>query len=186
MKKSISPYGVAAFAAYLLTQPLSMAYAEDTQAFKDDLVKAGFVYNFVKFVAWPGDRAITKSTNIDVCVIGDSPMNNTGHIFKTASTERLKMNLVNEPSWRNAIKHCHIVVISDDQAGKLPEMMLGFKKEPVLTVSEIENFAQSGGIMQFVTEDNKIQLIVNLKAAKEAGLSIDAQLLEIAKQVLNK
>ena len=56
----------------------------------------------------------------------------------------------------------------------------------MLTVSDIDNFADSGGMIGFVTNDNKIKVEVNTKAVTSAGLRVDAQLLEIAVKVIDK
>ena len=41
-------------------------------------------------------------------------------------------------------------------------------------------FAQAGGIIGFVTTNNKIKLQININAAKEAGLNISSKLLSVA------
>ena len=55
---------------------------------------------------------------------------------------------------------------------------------PILTVGEMDHFAENGGAIGFCTEDNKIRFEVNLDAAGKAGLKISAKLLALAKTVL--
>ena len=64
--------------------------------------------------------------------------------------------------------------------------MAALRGQPVLTVSDIGNFAESGGMIGFVTDDNKVKVEVNAKAITSAGLRVDAQLLEIAVKVIDK
>ncbi len=186
MTNNISKYGLAAIAVTLLTQPVSNAYADDTQVFKDNLVKAGYIYNFVKFVEWPGDKSPANLSNLDICVMGDSPISTTSVVFKSASTPKLKLSLVEEPSASNAIKHCHILVIGNSEDEKLPQILAALRTQPVLTVSEISNFVDAGGMIELLTVDGSVKFLVNLKPVSAAGMRIDAQLLEIAKKVINK
>jgi len=55
---------------------------------------------------------------------------------------------------------------------------------PILTVGEVDQFAENGGAIRFCTEENKIRFEVNLDAAGKAGLKISAKLLALAKTVL--
>ncbi len=176
-------YGLAAFAACALALAPPGARADDN---KEYLVKAAFIYNFVKFVEWPGALAIVKHSNIDICVVGDSPLSDTGSVFKAASTAKLTLSLVDEKNWRNASQHCHILFISDSEAGKLGEILASLKNQPVLTVSDMDNFAEKGGMIGFVVSDNKIKLVVNTKSVAAAGMRVDAQLLEIALKVIDR
>jgi len=53
----------------------------------------------------------------------------------------------------------------------------------VLTVSEIENFAHRGGVIQLKKENNRIVFEINIEAARRAGLAMNSQLLKLAKIV---
>jgi hypothetical protein len=51
----------------------------------------------------------------------------------------------------------------------------------VLTVSEIEGFAQSGGNINFYLEDKKVRFEINPTAARREGLKVSSQLLSLGK-----
>jgi hypothetical protein len=153
---------------------------------KESLVKAAFIYNFVKFIEWPGDRATSKLSNIDICTVGSSSINKASKVFQAASTEKLKLSLVPESNWRNADKHCHILFISASESSAVAEILGTLKTKPVLTVSDSDQFAEQGGMIGFVMSDNKIKIAVNTKSITSAGLRVDAQLLEIALKVIDK
>jgi len=153
---------------------------------KEYLVKAAFIYNFVKFVEWPDGKAISTQSNINVCIVGNSPLRKTSDVFRAASTAKLKLSLAEEKSWKDAPQRCHILFISDSEEGKVNDILAGLQGQPVLTVSDIDDFAEKGGMIGFVTSDNKIKLVVNTKATAAAGLKVDAQLLEIALKVIDR
>jgi hypothetical protein len=50
----------------------------------------------------------------------------------------------------------------------------------VLTVSDLEQFSEGGGVIQLFTRDKKIRFAINREAADAAGLKIDARLLKLA------
>lgn len=153
---------------------------------KEYQVKAAFIYNFVKFVEWPGALAVTKQNNINICVIGSDPFGDVGvQIFQRASTTALKLTLLDKRS-ASAANDCHIAFISRSEDGRLDEVMAALKNKPVLTVSDIDDFAKRGGMVGFISDDNKVKLVVNSTNVAAAGLRVDAQLLEIAHQVIRE
>ena len=161
-------------------------YAPKAEGGKEALVKAAFIFNFVKFISWPGERAIATQSSIDICVLGDSDLSSAASVFKQASSAKLALQLVPERSAKSAVTHCHIVFVGDSEEGKLSDVMASLKGQPVLTVSDISNFAERGGMIGFVLTDNKIKLAVNKRAIESAGLKVDAQLLEIALKVIDR
>jgi hypothetical protein len=165
----------------LVSTPAAVADEE-----KESLVKAAFIYNFVKFIEWPGDKSTSRLSNIDICTVGSSGINKASKVFQAASTEKLKLSLVPESNWRNADKHCHILFISASESSSIPEIIGTLRTKPLLIVSDSEQFAENGGMIGFVVNDNKIKIAVNTKAITTAGLRVDAQLLEIALKVIDK
>lgn len=153
--------------------------AQETKA---HMVKAAFIYNFVKFVEWPAERAISKQANIDICVVGESTLMDAENVFTAASTPKLKLSLVQEANAKQAAGHCHVVFLAGDVAEGLRQL----KGLPVLTVSDSEGFIDKGGMIGFVMSEGKIKLEVNTRAVSTAGMRVDAQLLEIALRVVDK
>ena len=56
----------------------------------------------------------------------------------------------------------------------------------ILTISETEGFLESGGVINFVTGKKKLKFDINLIAAEKAKLKFRAQLLKLAKRVIQK
>jgi hypothetical protein len=54
----------------------------------------------------------------------------------------------------------------------------------IIMVSDIHGFADLGGIIEFVTKDNKLAFIINLAKAREQGLEIHSALLNLATEVI--
>jgi hypothetical protein len=54
----------------------------------------------------------------------------------------------------------------------------------VLTVGETENFAQAGGVIGFVVENDKVRFEINVDTAGKAKLRLSSRLLLLAKTVI--
>lgn len=146
-------------------------------------VKAAFLYNFAKFVEWPSDAARDSSDPITICIIGQDPF---GTVLdeavqgKTISGHKL---VVRRSKPGQSWKGCQIAFISSSEGKDLPSVLERSKRSGVLTVGETEGFAQRGGMINFVIEQEKVHFEVNVEAAERAGLKISSKLLSLAKIV---
>ena len=184
MLRKFSRYALACCLAFCVALAPYNGRAEED--YKEYLLKAAFIYNFVKFVEWPDGKAIGQQSKIDICVMGDTPLSKTGNVFTAASTSKLSLSLVADNNLKTIPDHCHVVFISRSETDHLSDILAALRSHSVLLVSDINDFAQDGGMIGFVIDDNKIKLAVNKKAATMAGMRIDAQLLEIAHEVIDK
>jgi len=81
------------------------------------------------------------------------------------------------------LDQCQIVFINSSEKAHVPELLGKLKESRVLTVSEIDGFAQDGGIINFISEHNKVRFEINPDAARRLGLNISSELLKLAKVV---
>jgi hypothetical protein len=81
------------------------------------------------------------------------------------------------------IDNCQLLFVSRSQTHKLHDVISTLREQPVLTVSDIDNFIESGGIIGFRLIDNKVRFDINTGAAKTAGLSISSKLLTLASTI---
>jgi hypothetical protein len=73
--------------------------------------------------------------------------------------------------------------MSAAEGSRLNKIMEGLDKEAVLTVSDMPQFSQRGGMIQFVLEGKKVRFEVNLTAVQRAGLTLSSELLKVATTV---
>lgn len=147
----------------------------DTVEYK---IKAGYLYNFTKFITWPTDQSAT----FNLCIVGDDPFGEAIDPIeqRTAFEKPIKLfRLDDTNALRSASKStlCHILFISSSIVG-IPSLDDGAKN--VLIVGESEGFARHGGMIGFITEDSRIKLQINWQALKRSDLKISAKLLEVA------
>jgi hypothetical protein len=78
---------------------------------------------------------------------------------------------------------CQILFISLSEANRFNKIIEALDKSPVLTVSDIPQFSQHRGMIQFVLDGNRIRFEVNLTATQRAGLTLSSDLLKVATAV---
>jgi hypothetical protein len=66
----------------------------------------------------------------------------------------------------------------------MKQILEGLGGASVLTVGDCKGFAEQGGMINFVLENDRVQFEVNRKAAEQAGLKISSKLLSVAKSVI--
>ena len=78
------------------------------------------------------------------------------------------------------LRRCHVLFVSLSEREHAARILASVQAAGVLTVSDIEGFAEAGGVMQFVTEEDRVRFLVNLDAATQARLRLSAKLLALA------
>jgi hypothetical protein len=76
--------------------------------------------------------------------------------------------------------NCHILFINSSEKRRLQEIVERLEQASVLTISEMEGFTESGGMINFVKVNNKIRFQINEPAAKKAKLKVSSKLLSLA------
>ena len=143
-------------------------------------IEAVYLYNFSKFVEWPASAKVAKSERFDICILGEDPFG--ALLDATLSGENIQgANLaarrIAEP--RDAAG-CKIVFVSASEENRLKSVLGELEGANVLTVSDIRDFSQRGGMIQFVVANGKVRFEVNVKNAADAGLTFSADLLGVA------
>jgi hypothetical protein len=156
-------------------------------------VKAVYLYNFGRFVQWPAAGPASAPANpqaptpnataadlFTICVLGRDPF---GPVLDTTLAGELidgrKLVAKRITATRDAA-HCRIIFIGSSEAPRIKEILNSLEKSSVLTVSDMPDFINNGGMIQFVLKDNKVRFEVNLIAAEKAGLTVSSQLLKVA------
>jgi hypothetical protein len=146
-------------------------------------LKAVFLFNFAQFVEWPATAFPEADTPLVIGILGDDPFG--AYLDETVRGERVNDRPLAVRRYQSVgdIGACHILFVSRPEQGRLSEILDSLKGTSVLTVSDAERFASRGGMIGFVTEQNRIRLRVNLEVARAAKLTISSKLLRPAQIV---
>lgn len=149
----------------------------------DYQVKAAYLYNFGRFVEWPANIAAAKGDAFTVCVLGQDPFGKTLDAILAGETIGGKSVIARRISTPEESAHCQILFMSAVEGNRVDKILETLDKEAVLTVSDMPEFSQHGGMIQFVLEGKRVRFEVNLAATQHAGLTLSSELLKVATTV---
>jgi hypothetical protein len=143
-------------------------------------VKAAFLYNFSQFVEWPASAFNWKGSPFVIGILGHDPFGS--YIEEIVEGEKVgdRRILIKRFSSVAEVNECHILFVNTRSAA---DDIRTLRNKSILTVSDEANFAKDGGMIRFVTDNNKIKLQINIVAARSANLNISAKLLRVAEIV---
>jgi hypothetical protein len=150
---------------------------------KEYQIKAVFIFNLTQFVEWPAEAFPEKNSPLVIGVLGEDPFGS--FLEETVRGEEIMGHpLVIEHYQKvEEIKRCHILFINLTKTDHLKHVFASLKDQPILTVSDANNFARLGGMVRLTNENNKTRLRINLEVAKEADLVMSSKLLKLAEIV---
>jgi len=150
---------------------------------KEYQLKAAFLFNFAQFVDWPSTAYASDKATFRIGVLGDNPFGTSlSHTISGESIKAHKMEVVTGGSLEE-LKGCQMIFISKSERGQIDDILGKLDSGPVLTVSEMDGFAQKGGMINFFLDGSKVRFEVNPDAAKKCGLKISSQVLSLGKLV---
>ncbi len=156
-------------------------YAQATS--KEYQIKAAFLFNFMQFVEWPPTVFKNADDPFRIGVLGQDPFN--AALEETVQGETISNHkiIVEHATQVDNLKNCQLIFISKSEKKYVTEILSALDDKPILTVSEIEGFAERGGGINFYLEGNKVRFEVNPDAAQHDGLKVSSQLLSLGKIV---
>jgi len=140
-------------------------------------IKAVFLFNFGQFVDWPPQTFPRAQSPLVIGILGSDPFDS--YLDEVVQGEKVNDHPLVIQRYRRAedIGSCQILFISRSEAGRLDRVLAGLKGRSILTVGDTEDFARRGGMIRFMTVNNKIRLQINVDAARAAELTISSKLL---------
>lgn len=181
------------FSLVLVVAPQVRAASEKSKEYQ---IKAAFLYNFINFVDWPKEKVVDNNDLITIGIIGTDPfgkafepLNNKQAKGKKVLIKRFKglEESIKSSNQIEAIRKCHLLFVCRSEKQQLRKIINNIVKDhSVLTVGDMNDFLESGGIINFVIEDQKVRFEINNNTAKQTKLNIRSKLLRLAKKVIEE
>lgn len=143
-------------------------------------VKAAYLYNFGRFIEWPNKAGAPNADPFGVCVLGQDPFGQSLDAVLAGETIHGASAVAARISKPKDAVNCRILFISSSEAGQLKQILEALEGTGVLTVSDLPQFSERGGMVQFVLEGKKVRFEVNLTPVEHAHLALSSQLLKVA------
>jgi hypothetical protein len=175
---------IVALSISLSWAPGAFAQSPDSSESSEYLIKAGFIFNFAKFVEWPSNAFTQPDSPIEIGILGTDPFGTI--IDKIVQDKKIGTRgfIVKRLKWGADVKElreCKILFVGASERAHMDELVQIVKGLPILTVGETPGFAERGGVIRFVLEDNRVRFEVNVVAARQADLTISSRLLTLAR-----
>lgn len=162
--------------SFLLILILILPLRMDAASARAHLLKAAFLLQFVKYTRWPVDNA----DQIIIGIFGDDPVVHafTSYGGKRAHGKNLIIKKVND--LQEASTCCQLIFIGLSAKRHITEVISALGQSPVLTVSEIDDFMQKGGMIHLVRRSNKQNFTISINNADKANLNFSPRMLKVA------
>jgi hypothetical protein len=146
----------------------------------DSEVKAAFLCGFAEFVDWP---SLGRNDPVTIGILGQDTFGPLlDETMKNRALQTRPIVLRRISTLEEALR-CQIVYVSASEKHRVEESLRVLGKASILTVSDIDDFAERGGVIGFRIEQNRVRFSVNTEAAARAGLQISSRLLKLARLV---
>ena len=171
------------FAACLVARAQSVpVFAAQSPEQGEKAVKAAFLYNFTKFVAWPPSAFEGDAAPFRVCVFADQSFRReVAAMMAGESVAGRPVSVVTATA--NEMRRCHIAYFGPADLERAAQLLPQVQKSPVLTVGEGAKFLALGGIVAFAVADDRVRFDVSKRSADRTGLTISSKLLRVARHV---
>lgn len=158
----------------LLLVGMQPAYADEKLLLAEQKIKAGMLYNFLKYTEWPD----SDFSSFSVCIFGDDPFNGdlSAMMERTVNQKRITLHFIKENTQATS---CQLLFINKAEHVRWPELLNYLAKQAVLTVSDMRDFARKGGMIEFRRGYNRINVDINMEAVTAAKLKVKDQLLRL-------
>ena len=149
-------------------------------------VKAAFLYNFAKFVEWPAETFEDSEDPIVIGILGEDPFRTT--LEETVQDQSVRDRELKILRFASAadLEACHILFVASSEKPGLRTLLSRLDGSSVLTVGETSGFCETGGMISFYLERNRVRFEINPDACERAGLKMSAKLLRLARIVRDR
>ncbi len=154
------------------------------KAIATDALMALYTYNFAKFTTWPSMAFRTPDAPLILCIIGKKPFS----LEALAAVDKKKIQthpvIINHFPRVTTLEGCHIAFVSRSEHWRLESILEELESRPVLTVSDIDEFSEQGGMITLTKSKERLLFDINLQASRLAGLTISSKLIELARNIV--
>lgn len=149
---------------------------------EERLFKAAFIYNFAKFTTWPEKKWNYSDDQLTLCTIGYDKLT---QVLKRLQGKKIRgRNLqINNQQDLDTTDQCHLLYIALSEKNNIQQLIESLGQRPILSISELDKFAESGGMVELQNHRGKTQLVINLDSIRESDLFISSRLLMMSKVI---
>jgi hypothetical protein len=163
---------------------LAVAFAATSQqpAYREDEVKAAFLYHFGGYVEWP-DAAAHAAEPITIAVLGANGVAAELREFLPGRRIQGRPVEVRALARIQDLGDDEVLFIGPEQNGRLRDVIASVGSKPVLIVTDKTGALAEGSMVNFQVLDERVRFEISLRRAQDAGLTLSSRLLSAALHV---
>ncbi len=172
-------YCVVLLCGVFLFVGLNTAYANENDDFFDR-IKVAFTYRIIQFVEWVDDGGGNKSP-ANICVYANDNINRLflDYEWKEINGQDIQVLFLNKLP--DASDRCYVLYISHSELAHSPQILKQIASlGKILTVSDIDQFAKLGGMVELKIHEKSVKMEINVSNAMNVGIRFSSKLLEVA------
>lgn len=165
---------------------LAAAGAQPCRAELTELqIKSAYVFNFIKFVEWPADT-IKPGGQIRLCVIGNDGLHASLSMLGGRKIGAYELQILPPLARNEGLSLCHVLYIGGQEQRRFLQIIKSLGDAPVLTVSDVPDFAEHGGDIGLLYRESRMLFEVNLASTRKTGLRLSSQMLNLAANIFRR
>lgn len=163
--------------------PASVGSADEAIEYK---VKAASLFHFIDYTTWPKTAFERESSPIVLLVVGEDPFGKVLEETLRGKKSAGRDIRVARSKDLSDLPKAHMVFLARSHAKEIGKLMEGLAQTPVLVVGDTEGLAEHGALVNFFLENKRIRFEVNNDAVRRSGLTINPQMLKLARRVKDR
>lgn len=143
-------------------------------------VKAALIFNITRFVEWPAGAFSSPGAPLVVAIMGNDEVSlvlEPALMQKSVNGHPVEVRHVRTA---DEARKCHVLYVAHSEKKHADAILSALHGTSTLTVAAIEHFAERGGHINLVLEDQRVHVFVNATSAEDSRLKISAKLLSLA------
>jgi YfiR/HmsC-like len=153
------------------------ALAQDNLRLAEQEIKAGLIYNFLKYTDFPSDDR--DQGPLRVCLLGKNPLGGRLAAMGDRTVNQRSIAVIGlGPA--GDLSLCALVFVAADAKPMWPMLSAVLAKKDVLTIGDFNGFADAGGMIEFFKANDRIEIRINSPAIGATKLSLDNRILRLA------
>lgn len=167
---------------------LSVQPRAEVGALTEYEIKVGLLYQFAVYTQWPKEALPDGGSEFVLGILGDDPFGNALDFLRGKTVKNRKF-VVKPFASAQEINGCHMLFICASERRNVSQILKALEKSCVLTISEVEEFIEHGGMINFVlvpktARSEAVRFEINKVAADQAGLKLHSGFLKAAVRLI--
>lgn len=163
--------------APLFTMPLHLNSAPTLDEYK---IKVALIYKLSKFIVWPDHSTNNTGDKFNICLLGEDDFGVALDALAGRKATGRSIQVRRFSQSESISTDCKILFISESKRTFLTPILTSLGRQSILTLSDMEGFAQQGGMIQFTRGKRRIGFKINLASVRQSNIKIAAALLDLA------